>query len=38
MKKVYSNITQLIGNTPLVEVVGYQNALRLDTRIIAKCA
>jgi hypothetical protein len=22
----------------LVEVVGYQNALRLDTRIIAKCA
>lgn len=36
MKKVYLNITQLIGNTPLVEVVGYQNALRLDARIIAK--
>ncbi|MDF2865628.1 MAG: cysteine synthase [Clostridia bacterium] len=36
MSKIASSITQLIGNTPLVELNNYEKALNLQAKIIAK--
>jgi len=36
MSKIASSITQLIGNTPLVELNNYQEALNLQAKIIVK--
>lgn len=36
MSKVYSNITELVGNTPLLELTNYENNNKLDAKIIAK--
>lgn len=33
---IYSNITELIGNTPLLHLGGYEKALKCNGRIIAK--
>lgn len=34
--KIYKTITQLVGNTPLVELSGYKNENELNATIIAK--
>jgi cysteine synthase len=36
MSKIASSITQLIGNTPLVELSNYRKALNLQAKIIVK--
>jgi len=36
MSKVYSNITELVGNTPLLELTNYEKNNKLDAKIIAK--
>lgn len=36
MKKIYSDLTQLVGNTPLVELPRYSQEAGLQTPIIAK--
>lgn len=36
MKKVYTTITQLVGKTPLLELVNYKRANGLQATIIAK--
>lgn len=36
MKKISTNITELIGNTPLLEIVNYNTQSGVDGRIIAK--
>ncbi len=36
MKKIYSDLTQLVGNTPLVELPRYSEEAGLKTPIIAK--
>ncbi|MBR1715349.1 MAG: cysteine synthase family protein [Treponema sp.] len=35
-KKVYKSITQLVGNTPLVELTNYEKKLNLKAKIFAK--
>lgn len=35
-KKVYTSITQLVGNTPLVELTNYEKKLNLKAKIFAK--
>lgn len=37
MAKIYKNITELVGNTPLVELSGIARAEGLSARIFAKC-
>lgn len=34
--KVYTSITQLIGNTPLLELVNYEKKLGLEAKLLAK--
>ena len=36
MSGIYCSITDLIGNTPLLELINYQNLHKLDAKIIAK--
>ena len=36
MSKIYSNLTQVIGNTPLVELTNLEKKLGLEARIVAK--
>lgn len=36
MTKIYSNLTELIGNTPLLELWNYNNRHGLDAKIVAK--
>lgn len=36
MKKIYSNLTELIGNTPLLQLSSYSNSNQLKVSIIAK--
>ncbi|WP_040191609.1 cysteine synthase A [Clostridium culturomicium] len=36
MKKIYSNLTELIGNTPLLQLSNYSNVNLLKTTLIAK--
>ncbi|UKS25655.1 cysteine synthase A [Paenibacillus sp. HWE-109] len=36
MTKIYNNLTELIGNTPLLELWNYSNKLNLEARILAK--
>ncbi|KUO52675.1 MAG: cysteine synthase [Desulfitibacter sp. BRH_c19] len=36
MEKIAKNLTDLIGNTPLLEVTNYSSAKNLDARVIAK--
>ncbi|HEX9062196.1 MAG TPA: cysteine synthase A [Clostridia bacterium] len=36
MSKIAKNLTDLIGNTPLLELSNYNKALNLDARVIAK--
>ncbi len=35
-KKVYKSITELVGNTPLVELTNYEKKLNLKAKIFAK--
>lgn len=34
--RVYKNVFELIGNTPLVELTNYENNHGLDARLIGK--
>ena len=34
--KVYTSIAQLIGNTPLLELVNYEKKLGLEAKLLAK--
>ncbi len=34
--RIYRNVTELIGNTPLLELEGYEKAQNLDAHILAK--
>lgn len=36
MSKIYKNLTELIGNTPLLELTNYNKSLGLKAKIIAK--
>ena len=36
MSKIYSSVTELIGNTPLLELVNIEKKYNLDARILAK--
>lgn len=36
MSKIFSNITELIGNTPLVELTKYEKLKNVDAKILAK--
>lgn len=36
MSKIYSNLTELIGNTPLLELTNYNSTHNLESRLIAK--
>lgn len=36
MSKIYNNLTELIGNTPLLELKNYNASRKLDATIIAK--
>lgn len=36
MAKIYENITELIGGTPLIEVKGYEKKNDLDSKIVVK--
>ncbi|KRE46223.1 cysteine synthase A [Paenibacillus sp. Soil724D2] len=36
MTKIYSNLTELIGNTPLLELWNYNNRHGLDAKVVAK--
>ena len=36
MKKVYTNVLNLIGNTPLVEVENIEKELGLKARVLVK--
>lgn len=36
MKKIYSNLTELIGNTPLLQLSNYSNKHQVEANIIAK--
>lgn len=36
MKKIYKSITELIGNTPLLEIANYNNEAGVGGRILAK--
>lgn len=36
MSKIYKSITELVGNTPLVELTQYEKEHNLDAKIIAK--
>lgn len=36
MGKVYTSITQLVGNTPLLELVNYEKAQHLEAKILVK--
>lgn len=36
MPKIYKNITELVGNTPLLEFINYKNSNKLDSTIIGK--
>lgn len=36
MSKIYQNLTQLVGNTPLLEVTNIERALDLKARILVK--
>ncbi|GFZ96923.1 cysteine synthase A [Paenibacillus marchantiophytorum] len=36
MTKIYNNLTELIGNTPLLELWNYSNKLNLEARVLAK--
>lgn len=34
--KIYRSVTELIGNTPLIELINYQRAHALGARVLAK--
>lgn len=36
MSKIYKNVTELIGNTPLVELTKFEASQKLEAKIIAK--
>ena len=36
MSKIYQGTSQLIGNTPLLELKNYEQKNKLDAKIIAK--
>ncbi|WP_054695871.1 cysteine synthase A [Syntrophomonas palmitatica] len=36
MQKIAGNLTELIGNTPLLELANYNRASRLEARLVAK--
>ena len=36
MSKIYKTITELVGKTPLLELVNYEKANNLDAKVIAK--
>ena len=36
MSKIYTNVSQLVGNTPLVELSNYEKNNKLEAKIIAK--
>ena len=36
MSKIAKNLTDLIGNTPLLELVNYEKNLNLEAKVIAK--
>lgn len=36
MSKIFSNITELIGNTPLVELTKYEKLKKVDAKVLAK--
>lgn len=36
MSKIYENVTELIGGTPLIEAKGYEKKHGLDSRIVVK--
>ena len=36
MGEIYHSVTELIGNTPLLELSNYQNLYNLDAKIISK--
>ena len=36
MSKIYNNLTELVGNTPLVELSNYEKNNNLEAKIIAK--
>ena len=36
MSKIYGNLTELVGNTPLLEVKRIENELQLEARLVVK--
>ncbi len=36
MSKIYKNLSELIGKTPLLELTNYENNLNLESKLIAK--
>ena len=36
MSKIYTNVTELIGRTPLLELKNYENSKNLNAKIVAK--
>ena len=36
MSKIYDNLTELVGNTPLLEVKRIENELQLEARLVVK--
>ncbi|MGE5405246.1 MAG: pyridoxal-phosphate dependent enzyme, partial [Candidatus Saccharibacteria bacterium] len=36
MSKIFTNLTELIGNTPLLELSSYNRSEQLDAKVIAK--
>ena len=35
-KKVYKNVAELIGNTPLMEITGLEKELQLEATVLVK--
>ena len=35
MSKIYDNLTELVGNTPLLEVKRIEKKLQLEARLVA---
>ena len=36
MAKIYKKITELVGGTPLLELTNYEEANKLEAKIVAK--
>ena len=36
MSKIYGNLTELVGNTPLLEVKRIEKELQLEARLVVK--